>query len=81
MATLAVLTASFTLLSTKGAKTVAGDLVYQEVATTPSVDRIVDGIRADTTTLVVSPRETADPPDDPSKINHCLGCHAYDNYY
>lgn len=79
LAILAVLTTSFTLLSIKGAKTVAGDLVYQEVATAHSVDGIVDGKMADVMALAVSLGETANPPNDPSKINNCSGCHTNDN--
>ncbi|MCK4990506.1 MAG: hypothetical protein KAS29_08475, partial [Bacteroidales bacterium] len=60
-------------------RTLAGDLVCQEVATAPTVDGIVDDIWAEATALVVPLGETANPPDDPAQIGNCTACHAYDS--
>ncbi len=76
---LALLLFSFSLLTMERTKTLAGDLVCQEVATAPVVDGIVDDIWAEATELVVPLGETANPPNDPSKINNCSGCHAFDS--
>ena len=79
LAMLAVLIFSFSLLTMERTRTLAGDLVSQEVATAPTVDGIIDDIWAEATALVVPLGETANPPDDPSKIGNCAGCHAYDS--
>ncbi len=75
----AVLVFSFGWLSMERTRTLGGDLVCQEVATPPIVDGIIDEVWAEATALTVPLGETANPPDDPSKIDNCAGCHAYDS--
>jgi len=50
-----------------------------KVATIPAADGVVDAFWADVPTLEVKLGETKDPPNDPSKIDNCVGCHAYNS--
>jgi len=79
VAILATLLLSFGFLNMHRTQAVAGDLVCQEVAIPPIVDGVVDYLWTGAPELVVPLGETANPPNDPSKINNCTGCHAYDS--
>ncbi len=79
LAMLAVLMFSFSLLTTERTRNIAGDLVCQEVATAPTIDGIIDDLWADVPALTVALGETNDPPDDPSLVGNCAGCHAFDS--
>ncbi|OIP02102.1 MAG: hypothetical protein AUJ98_02335 [Bacteroidetes bacterium CG2_30_33_31] len=50
-----------------------------KASTAPTVDGVVDGIWANAPILTVAIGETGNPPNDPSKINNCAGCHAYNS--
>ena len=47
--------------------------------TAPTVDGVKDAIWDNATEIIVPLGETNNPPNDPSKINNCAGCHAYDS--
>lgn len=48
-----------------------------EASSAPIIDGVVDAMWADVPALTVALGETNNPPNDPSKINNCAGCHAY----
>ena len=50
-----------------------------KTTTSPTVDGVVDALWANAPVLTVALGETNNPPNDPSKINNCAGCHAYNS--
>jgi len=50
-----------------------------KVSTGPLVDGNEDNLWASAPSLTVALGETNNPPNDPSKINNCAGCHAFNS--
>ncbi len=50
-----------------------------KVSSSPVVDGVVDNLWSDIPALTVALGETNNPPNDPSKIANCDGCHAFNS--